>query len=74
VNKQEVLDALQKGLPGKWGAFSIFLVLYLMSSSKWEPAAIVGLSVMFVVIFGKDLILGFIEKGVDYSENDNDLK
>jgi hypothetical protein len=74
MNKLEIREALRENLPGKWGAFSIFLVLYLMASSKWEPTAIVGLSVMFVVIFGKDLILGFIEKGVDCSGNDNDLK
>ncbi|RBW45278.1 hypothetical protein DS901_03380 [Loktanella sp. D2R18] len=69
-----MLDALRKGLPGKWGAFSIFLVLWVMSSSKWELTAILGLSAIFIVIFGKDLILGFVEKGVDYSKSDNDQK
>ena len=73
MNKQEIIDALQKGLPGKWGAFSVFLFLYLMSSSKWELTAIMGLLIMFFVIFGKDLLLGFVEKGLDFSRDD-DLK
>jgi hypothetical protein len=66
MNKPEIRDALRKNLPGKCGAFSVFFLLWLMSSSKWELTAIVGLSVMFVVIFGKDVILGFIEKGVSF--------
>jgi hypothetical protein len=74
MNKPEIRDALRKNLPGKCGAFSVFFFLWLMSSSKWELTAIVGLSAMFVVIFGKDLIVGFVDSGVGFPKNDDDLK